>query len=234
MRSQRVAGRPTPEGFRPAPPVDLGGATTARAGREAVRRVVGQLARPGAGRRPRRRTRCRSRRECAAAARAGGAAGRRAPAPRRSAATRPGRCPSAVSRVWGSVRENTGISGPAANVRASSSRHRAGEEVALGGVGVELADDRHLRRRLHLSTMADIPSEWAMWMTVSTTRRLMPWFGSSPATKEPSILTVLMACRLNGSNDDQLVPTSSTASCTPMSRRPAGRRRPSRRPPRPR
>ncbi len=28
-----------------------------------------------------------------------------------------------------------------------------------------------------------------------------------------------MACRLNGSNDDQLVPTSSTDSCTPMSDR---------------
>ena len=45
--------------------------------------------------------------------------------------------------------------------------------------------------------------------------------------KEPSILTVLMAWRLNGSNDDQLVPTSSTDSWTPISEMAGGRRRPS-------
>ena len=56
-----------------------------------------------------------------------------------------------------------------------------------------------------------------MWITVSTTRRLIPWVDSSPAMKEPSIFTVLMQLRLNGSNDDQLVPTSSTESWTPMS-----------------
>ena len=67
------------------------------------------------------------------------------------------------------------------------------------------------------STMADIPNEWAMWITVSTTSRLIPCVDSRPAMKEPSIFTVLTELRLNGSKDDQLVPTSSTESCTPIS-----------------
>ena len=93
-----------------------------------------------------------------------------------------------------------------------------GEEEALGGVGAEAGRRCGPGRPFSTcSTMADIPSEWAMWMTVSTTRRLIPWLDSRPATNDPSILTVLMAWRLKGSNEDQLVPTSSTDSCTPMS-----------------
>ena len=195
----RAAG-PSP-GPTPCPGARPRSARSVRVGR--IKRFRG---RPRPGRRPGRR-RHRPRRPDRHRARTRGRPGRRPGRP-------PGR--SAGSSVRISVRENWGTSGPPASEAACSPDIGRAKKNPWAA---SASNERTISTWAAVSTcstMADMPSEWAMWMTVSTTSRLIPWVDSRPAMNEPSILTVLMEWRLNGSNDDQLVPTSSTDSCTPI------------------
>ena len=120
------------------------------------------------------------------------------------------------TRVLAAVSENWGMPGPLAKASASSldmgwAKKNPWAASALNERTISTWDAVSTR-----STMADMPSEWAMWITVSTTNRLMPSECSSPEMKEPSILSVLIEYRFNSSNDDQFVPTSSTDNWTPI------------------
>ncbi len=121
-----------------------------------------------------------------------------------------------LSRVLAVAIENWGTSGPPANAAASSLDMGRAKKNPCAASAVNERTMSTWEAVSTLSTMADIPSEWAMWMTVSTTRRLIPSDCSSPLMNEPSILSVLMEWRLRGSNEDQLVPTLSTDSWTPI------------------